>query len=187
MGGGISTLNMLIILWNDLFLISLSVIIVLLFWKYRIVLYLNGGVSFKPVMQHCIPFLKINSCGVPTLNMFIIFVNWSRSICAILNIYLFWKNISVPLWAFVHGLGLSCTTAFNSRKINWCGVPTLTRIIILANSSISLVGVYALKMSHILQQRSMLYFNFGVRFDSVMHHCVRFSKKIDVGFQPWTG
>ena len=58
-----------------------------------------------------------------------------------------------------------------------CGVSTLTRIIIFANSYISLVGVYILKRSWIRQQRSMLYLKFGVRFYYVMHHYVQFSKK----------
>ena len=62
-------------------------------------------------------------------------------------------------------------------KINWCRVPTLTRIIIFADSYSSLVGVYVLKIYWILQQRNMLYLNFGVGFDSDMHHCIQFSEK----------
>ena len=63
---------------------------------------------------------------------------------------------------------------FSKKKI---GVPILTRIIIFANSSSSLFGIYILKMSRDWQQRSMLDLNFGVRFESVMHPCVQFSKK----------
>ena len=70
-------------LWTDLFLVGLSGIMMLLFWQHMIVLYLKCGARFKPVMHHCVKFLKINDCGVPTLNMLIIFVNWYISSCAI--------------------------------------------------------------------------------------------------------
>ena len=62
-------------MWTDIFLVGLSKILMLLFLQHRIVLYLKCGVRFKPIMHNCVQFLKINGCGVPTLNMLIIFVN----------------------------------------------------------------------------------------------------------------
>ena len=72
---------------------------------------------------------------------------------------------------------VSCAPLCSVFEKSWSLVPTLNRIFIFANWSSFLVGIYILKMSLIWQQRSMLYFNFGVRFNSLMHHFVHFSLK----------
>ena len=98
--------------------------------------------------------------------------NLDRVALYILRIYLFWQQSSVLYWTVVYYLSLSCTTAFNLlKKSMWGSNYDHNQFV---SSSSSLVGVYVLKMSRIWQQNSMIYLIFGVRFDSVMQHCVQF-------------
>ena len=116
-----------------------------------------------------------NCCGVQILNMLIIFLNWYLSSCAIYPKYFYvlkQRRFYYELWCRVQ---VSHASLRSKLEKTLYGVPNLTRIIIFVNLSSSLVGVYVLKMYQILQQRSMLYLNSGVRFRSVMHYCVKIS------------
>ena len=136
---------------------------------------------------HCVKFLK------KMVVRFQPWICWSFSCTDLYLVALYMLNISMfgnivvcyyELWRRVQFFHASLRSMLERTL---CGVTTLSRIIIFVISSSSLVGVYVLKMSRIWQHRSMLYLKFGVRFESIMYHCILFSRKIDDGFQPWTG
>ena len=129
-------------LWTGLFIVGPYIIKMSLFYLHRILVHLNCGVRFKPVMHHCVKILDINGGGVLTLNMLITFVNWYRSSCATYNKYVF-------VLTKEQFIIMNCDVGFESvmhhcihiSKNTGCGVPILTKIIIFVNSYISLVEV----------------------------------------------
>ena len=117
-----------------------------------------------------------NGGGNPTLNMLTIFVNWSRSSCFIYNkdVYVLKTEECATLNFGVRFKSVMQHCVQFSK--NNCEVTTLNMLIIFVNWYISSCYIYTEDVSFLKTEECAI-LKFGVRFESVVHHCVQFSRK----------